>query len=73
VTVNLSPVDDLSLSAEITDVVDRPYCGNCTHLSADDSSGAYCTLHDDQTQIIPGQVCQGYVPAGMEHLVESDG
>ena len=71
-TVNLSPVDDLPLPAEITDVVDQPYCGNCTHLSADDSLGAYCTLHDDQAQIIPGQVCQRYVPAGMEYLVESD-
>jgi len=70
VTVNLSPVDDLPLSTDITDAVDQPYCGNCTHLSADGSGGSYCTHHDEQTRIEPGFVCPAYLPSGMEYLAD---
>ncbi|WP_277543736.1 hypothetical protein [Haloarcula laminariae] len=69
-TVNLSPVGDLSLSTDITDTVDYPYCGNCTHISADGSSGSYCTHYDEQTRIEPGFVCPAYLPSGMEYLAD---
>lgn len=69
-TVDLSPVDELSLADAITDVVDHPYCGNCTHLSTANASSPHCDYHDAATRIEFGAVCPQYVPQGMEHVDE---
>jgi hypothetical protein len=66
--VELVPHETLELPDGTLDVVDDPYCGNCSAVAFKKRDGEptpVCETHDCPTRLESGMVCGEYDPQGL--------